>query len=58
MLPQKLIDNFESLSDDKKQEVIDFVEFLKQKQDKEDLGIVHKVVNENVGAWEALAKQR
>lgn len=40
----------------KKQEVIDFVEFLKQKQDKEDLGIVHKVVNENAKAWEALAK--
>lgn len=48
MLQKKLIDNFESLSDDKKQK--------RDKQDKEDLDIIDKVVNENAKAWEVLAK--
>lgn len=55
-LMEKLINGFEQLSEEKKQEVIDFVEFLKSKEQKEIENLMDSVIAENKEALEELAK--
>lgn len=55
-LAEKLIKDFEQLSEDKKKEVIDFVEFLKIKERKEKIELMDSVINENEEALKELAK--
>ncbi|MBU3126045.1 DUF2281 domain-containing protein [Clostridium tagluense] len=52
-LIEKLIEITEGMTDDMLSEIIDFAEFLKQKQDEE---IFKKVISENAEALEKLAK--
>ncbi|CDX00634.1 Protein of unknown function (DUF2281) [Desulfitobacterium hafniense] len=46
----------EQLTEEKKQEVIDFVEFIKTKDQKEIETLMETVINENREALEELAK--
>lgn len=55
-LAQKLVNEFESLTDNQKMEVIDFVEFLKQKNDKRIEALMDEVIFENEEALKELAK--
>jgi hypothetical protein len=55
-LAEKLILEFEKLPDDKKIEVIDFVEFIKAKQQREIEGIMDLIITENKEALDELAK--
>ena len=55
-LSEKYTEIFNSLLEDKQIEVIDFMKYLKVKQDKEDDEIINKVVSENKEAMEELAK--
>jgi len=55
-LAEKLIKDFEALSDERKKEVVDFVEFLKHKDEQETLSIIDQVLAENDEAFKELAK--
>ena len=55
-LAEKLLNDFEQLSEAKKIEVIDFIEFLKNKEQKELELLMDLVINENREALEELAK--
>jgi len=55
-LEKKLLDGFLSLPDDKKIEVIDFVEFLKSKSKAQVETLMDEVIAENLDALKELAK--
>lgn len=55
-LAQKLVNAFKILTDNQKEEVIDFVEFLKQKNDKMIENLMDEVILENEEALKELAK--
>lgn len=55
-LAQKLVNEFEALTDNQKMEVIDFVEFLKQKNEKMIESLMDEVIFENEEALKELAK--
>jgi hypothetical protein len=55
-LAEKLMGEFNELPDDKKQEVIDFVEFLKQRTDKNIDSLMNQIIDENQEALKELAK--
>ena len=55
-LAEKLIKEFEQLTEEKKKEVIDFVEFIKAKEQKELESLMNSVINDNREALEELAK--
>lgn len=55
-LAEKLVVEFEQLSEEKKREVIDFVEFVKAKEQKELESLMDLVISENTQALEELAK--
>ena len=55
-LAEKLLKEFEQLTEEKKQEVIDFVEFIKTKDLREIETLMEPVINENREALEELAK--
>jgi hypothetical protein len=55
-LEKKLLDVFFSLPDDKKIEVIDFVEFLKSKSKNQVETLMDEVITENLDALKELAK--
>jgi len=55
-LAEKLIKEFEQLTDEKKREVIDFVEFIKAKEQKEIENLMDVIITENREAFEELAK--
>lgn len=55
-LAEKLIIEFEKLPEEKKMQVIDFVEFLKQKDDKNVEALMDKIIVENLEAFKELAK--
>ncbi len=55
-LAEKLIKDFEQLPEDKKKQVIDFVEFIKTKEQKELEGVMDSVISENMEALKELAK--
>lgn len=55
-LAQRLVNEFEALTDNQKMEVIDFVEFLKQKNEKMIENLMDEVIFENEEALKELAK--
>jgi len=55
-LAERLIKDFEELPETQKREVIDFVEFLKQKNQKRLEEMMDEVIFENKNALEELAK--
>jgi TPP-dependent pyruvate/acetoin dehydrogenase alpha subunit len=55
-LAEKLIKEFEQLTEEKKKEVIDFVEFVKAKEQKEIETLMDSVISENKEALKELAK--
>ena len=55
-LAQKLVNEFEALTDNQKMEVIDFVEFLKQKNEKMIENLMDEVIFEIEEALKELAK--
>ena len=55
-LAQKLINEFETLTETQKVEVVDFVEFLKQKNDHKIEKLMDEVIFENEEALKELAK--
>jgi hypothetical protein len=54
-LEEKLLNDFKSLPDDKKVEVIDFVEFLRAKSRKLE-SMMDEVIDENLDALNELSK--
>lgn len=54
-LTEKLIKEFEQLSDKRKMEVLDFVEFVKEKEKGELVNLMDAVIEENREALEELA---
>lgn len=54
-LAEKLLKEFEELPEEKKQEVIDFVEFLKTKSKKEVEKLMDSIIEENKEALEELS---
>jgi hypothetical protein len=55
-LAEKLIKDFETLPDDQKREVIDFVEFLKEKSQRELGKLMNIVIAENEVVLKELSK--
>lgn len=55
-LAEKLIKDFETLTEDKKMEVIDFVDFLKNKDQKKLENMMDLIIVENKVALEELSK--
>lgn len=55
-LAERLIKDFEELPETQKREVMDFVEFLKQKNQKRLEEMMDEVIFENKDALEELAK--
>lgn len=55
-LAEKLLNDFNTLSEDKKLEVLDFVEFLKQKKEAELDTLMDDVIDNNLEALKELAK--
>jgi hypothetical protein len=55
-LAEKLMGEFEKLTEEKKKEVIDFVEFIKIKERKEIENLMDTVITENSEALKELAK--
>ncbi|MCY9665463.1 DUF2281 domain-containing protein [Paenibacillus alginolyticus] len=55
-LEEKLIKDFLALPEDKKIEVIDFVEFLKTRNEDNLEKMMDEIINENSEALEELAK--
>ncbi len=55
-LEEKLIKDFLSLPDDRKREVMDFVEFLKHKNQVKLESMMDDIINENKEALKELSK--
>ncbi|HML33425.1 DUF2281 domain-containing protein [Sporomusa sphaeroides] len=55
-LAEKLLQEFQELPEDKKQQVIDFVEFLKNKQQQELEAMMDDIIDTNKEALMELAK--
>jgi len=55
-LSEKISELVKDLSEDKQLQVIDFIEFLRQKQLKEDMEIMDKIFEDNREVMEELAK--
>ena len=55
-LAEKLIGEFEQLSEEKKLEVIDFIEFIKSKEQKRIEALMDTIIEENSEALKELAK--
>jgi hypothetical protein len=55
-LAEKLLQDFQDLPEDKKKQVVDFVEFLKKKQHKEMEAMMDDIIETNKEALVELAK--
>lgn len=55
-LVEILVQESEKLPDEKKKEVIDFVEFLKQKDRKDKQALMDSIIDENLQSLKELAK--
>lgn len=55
-LAEKLIGEFEQLSEEKKLEVIDFIEFIKNKEQKNIENLMDAIISDNKEALKELAK--
>lgn len=56
-MAEELLKSFEELPEDKKREVVDFIEFLKTKTNKEMNKMMDMIIEENKFALEELGKQ-
>lgn len=55
-LAEKLIKEFEKLPEEKKMQVIDFVEFLKEKEKRTIEALMDDIIDQNLEALQELAK--
>lgn len=55
-LAEKLLQNFQELPDEKKRQVIDFVEFLRTKERQELEQMMDNIITDNKEAFVELAK--
>jgi hypothetical protein len=55
-LAEKLVQEFEKLTEDKKKEVLDFVEFLKSKERRKMENFMDNIIDDNIEALKELAK--
>lgn len=55
-LAEKFIKEFESLPEEKKREVIDFIEFLKVRDSKNLGEMMDRIIDDNLEAFKELAK--
>lgn len=55
-LAEKLLRDFQALPEDKQQQVIDFVEFIRNKQQKEMETLMDEIITVNKEAFVELAK--
>ncbi|MBZ4654742.1 MAG: hypothetical protein JG781_2099 [Peptococcaceae bacterium] len=55
-MAEELLKSFEELPEDKKRQVIDFVEFLKTKDQKEIVKMMDSIIQENMEALRELSK--
>lgn len=55
-LAEKLLQDFQELPEEKQQQVIDFVEFIRNKQRKEIENMMDSIITENKPAFMGLAK--
>ena len=55
-LAEKLVLNFNELNETEQREVVDFVEFLKHKKEKELFNLMDEVIDENQVALDELSK--
>ena len=55
-LAEKVLLEFQKLSDEKKDEVIDFIEYLKMKEQKQLEALIDQGIEENMEALKELAK--
>jgi uncharacterized protein YfbU (UPF0304 family) len=56
-MAEELLKKFEELPEDKKREVINFVDFLKSKEKKDLLTMMDSIISENKEAFEILSKR-
>jgi hypothetical protein len=57
ILTEKLLREFEGLSDERKREVLDFIEFVKQREEREMEILMETIIAENRKALQELARQ-
>lgn len=55
-LVEKVLEEFEKLSPQKKDEVIDFIEYLRMKEERETEALMEKGIEVNMEALKELAK--
>lgn len=55
-LAEKVLEEFQKLSDTRKNEVIDFIEYLRHKEEKEVDDLMDQGIEENMEALKELAK--
>ena len=55
-LPEAIMYELESMNDTQKQEVLDFVRFLRMKQEKELDALMDSIIEDNLEAFRELAK--
>ena len=55
-LAEKFIKEFEALPEERKKEVIDFIEFIKAKESKSLDGMMDRIIEDNLEAFKELAK--
>lgn len=55
-LAEKFIKEFEALTEERKKEVIDFIEFIKAKESKRLDGMIDQIIEDNLEAFKELAK--
>jgi uncharacterized protein YfbU (UPF0304 family) len=55
-LAEKFIKEFEALPEERKKEVIDFIEFIKVKESKNLNGMMDRIIEDNLEAFKELAK--
>ena len=57
ILTEKLLREFEGLSDERKREVLAFIEFVKQREEREMEILMETIIAENRKALQELARQ-
>lgn len=55
-LPEEIMYELKGLNDFQKREVLDFVRFLRMKEEKELDALMDSIIEENIEAFEELAK--
>ncbi len=55
-LADRLLKEFEELSDERKVEVIDFLEFVRMKEKKEKEDLMEQIINDRIEVFKELAK--